>query len=69
MKLSVLTLFILMCAYGLLNAQDKAQYVPRLPQKIMSNEWYKNQSDLWEKEIKNNPQNTTAWFNYFKASR
>jgi hypothetical protein len=69
MKLTSFALIFFMCIYVVLNAQDKALDVPRLTQIFMSNDWYKAQCDLWEKEINRNPQNTNAWFNYFKASR
>lgn len=35
----------------------------------MGVEWYKEQMELWKKEVEANPQNGEAWLNYFKAGR
>lgn len=32
-------------------------------------EWYKEQMELWKKEVEANPTNGEAWLNYFKAGR
>lgn len=31
--------------------------------------WYKEQSKLWQQRMNENPNDQTAWFNYFKANR
>lgn len=35
----------------------------------MELEWYKEQMELWRKEVEANPTNGEAWLNYFKAGR
>lgn len=51
-----------------LHAQSP-QKVYRITQEYYSNDWYKIQSELWEKEIEKNPQNAEAWENYYYANR
>lgn len=31
--------------------------------------WYKQQADLWKKEIDKDPKNGDAWYNYYRANR
>ncbi len=45
------------------------QPVPRLAYRPMPNDWYLQQARLWEAEVKKNPQNARAWYNYYFASR
>ncbi len=48
---------------------ESPQKVYRITQDYYSNDWYKTQSELWEKEIEKNPQNAAAWENYYYANR
>ncbi|MBN1482152.1 hypothetical protein EH223_07840 [candidate division KSB1 bacterium] len=48
---------------------ESPQKVYRITQEYYTNDWYKKQSELWKKEIEKNPQNATAWENYYYANR
>lgn len=50
-------------------AEAKPETVPGLTQMHMSTEWYREQAALWKQVAEREPQNGTAWLNYFKASR
>ncbi len=48
---------------------QKPEKVYSIVKELKSEEWYKTQSDLWEKETKKNKKNAEAWYNYFSANR
>lgn len=47
----------------------KPEKVYRIVYVQKSNEWYKQQAELWKKEIDKNPNNPEAWYNYYNANR
>ena len=64
------TVFIILLALF----QKEAQAQQLLPVKKITVEyhdstWYKNQKELWQKEISKNKKNESSWLNYFMASR
>ena len=63
---TILCFFIFIRA-GLSRDQTQTVYSIRIVQH--DNAWYLNQMNLWEKEIKKNPKNADAWYNYYKAIR
>jgi tetratricopeptide (TPR) repeat protein len=52
-----------------MKAEAKPESVPGYTQMQMSTDWYREQAALWKQVIEREPQNGTAWLNYFKASR
>ena len=60
--------FFLSCHMGE-SGETKPQKVYRIVYEQQSNEWYKTQAELWNKEIDKNPQNAEAWHNYYNANR
>lgn len=47
----------------------KAQKVYRITYEQETNDWYKQQAKLWQKEIEKNPASEEAWYNYYNANR
>jgi hypothetical protein len=47
----------------------KPEKVYRIVYVQKSNEWYKQQAEVWKKEIDKNPNNPEAWYNYYNANR
>ena len=67
-----LTLVFIFGSCQINNSQAKTpkpQKVYRITQEFESNEWYKEQSELWKKEIDKNPASEEAWYNYYNANR
>ena len=63
-----LVVLILACTSGQ-GKQPQAEKVYRIVYEMRSNDWYKQQADLWKQEIERNPQNAQAWYNYYNANR
>ena len=59
---------LLACNLGQ-SQQAKPEKVYRIVYEIRSNDWYKQQAELWKKEIERNPKNADAWHNYYNANR
>ena len=66
--LIVFMILLFSCNLGQ-SQQAKPEKVYRIVYEIKSNDWYKQQADLWKKEIKKNPKNAEAWHNYYNANR
>jgi hypothetical protein len=73
MSIKFLNLFIIVLVLSFLSLfssnPEKPEKVYRLCYTQKSQEWYKNQAELWKKEVKNNPQNERGWYYYFFAIR
>jgi len=54
---------------NLLRATDTPEKVYRITYVQKPNEWYKNQSALWEKVLQRDKSNEEAWMNLYKAQR
>ena len=54
---------------GLNCVGQKPEKVYSITKELNEESLYKTQSDLWEKEIKKNKKNATAWYNYYAANR
>lgn len=68
MKKIVLIIIAITINFSLLNAQEPEQVYP-ITKIHKSHEWYKNQAELWWKELEKNKKNENAWYNYFLANR
>ena len=68
MKLFSLTFFVFLFSTFSLGAQtcEPIQSITRVQKSF---DYYFEQSVLWEREVKKNPENNNAWLNYFLAAR
>lgn len=66
--LNVLFIIVLACNNGQ-TKQAKPEKVYRIVYESKSNAWYKQQAELWKKELENDPGNPDAWYNYYNANR
>ncbi len=65
-----LLLSALLCTMFLLSGYStERQTVYSLVKQRQTVEWYQEQASLWEKYVKQNPQNGEAWLNYYTATR
>jgi len=64
----IVVVLILACTTGQ-GKQPQPEKVYRIVYEAKSNEWYKEQAELWKKEIERNSKNTEAWYNYYNANR
>ena len=72
LKISMILFCIIALVLSCQNSQSsetKPQKVYRIVYEQQSNDWYKNQAELWKNEIDKNPQNAKAWHNYYNAVR
>jgi len=73
MKKMILMLNILIAcgviATVLVAQEMKPQKVLRIVYEIKPDNWYREQANLWKKEIDKNPKNAEAWHNYYNAVR
>ena len=64
----ILTIFLLFM-FSLNTAAQKPEQVYRIIYQQNSNEWYRQQSILWQQEIEKDRSNAAAWMNYYYANR
>ncbi|NIW78209.1 MAG: hypothetical protein GWN16_01565, partial [Calditrichae bacterium] len=62
----MLVLLSLLFAEGGKAMPEKVDFIRKVGFK--GADWYREQANLWKKEIEKNPQNKDAWFNYYLAS-
>lgn len=68
--LSTIFLLILISSIHPLFAQKmEPEKVDRIVYSQKSDEWYRQQAELWQTEISKNPKNSTAWHNFYNAVR
>ncbi len=60
--------FLLFTACGVLLAQRPEKVTP-LSKTLHSIEWFKKQSNLWQRKISSSPRDAEAWENYYMAER
>ena len=72
---TMVSLLIALLAFSSCNADSrttdemKPQKVYRIVYEMRSNDWYKQQAELWKKEIEKNPASEEAWYNFYNANR
>lgn len=69
MKNKIALLLIFLLGLQFVFAKEELKEVPRLVYIAKSVDWYKTQANLWQKELKKDPYNSQAWYNYYKAYR
>lgn len=50
-------------------SQEKPQQIKGIAESDYTNDWYKKQMGLWQKEVQKDQNNAEAWYNYFRATR
>jgi len=65
----LLVLFIIVFLINVDSFAQEPEKVYRYCYTQESKEWYEEQARIWELEIKNQPDNTDAWYNYYFANR
>jgi len=65
----LLVLFIIVFLINVDSFAQEPEKVYRYCYTQESKEWYEEQARIWELEIKNQPNNTDAWYNYYFANR
>ncbi len=68
-KVSLIIMVLILACTISQGKQPQPEKVYRIVYEIKSNDWYKEQAELWKKEIEKNPQNREAWYNYYNANR
>lgn len=68
MKISFVFFFWLLTVSTILG-QSAPQSIPRLTERHYPHEWYDEQVKAWEQVVTKEPQNTPAWFEFYKALR
>ena len=68
---AVLIIFIILINQTIFcqSQSAKPEKVYRIVYVQKPDEWYQQQAKLWEQEIKKNPKNSEAWYNYYNAVR
>ena len=63
-------IIMILCSFQTIWGQTtKPEKVLRIVYESHPNEWYLEQAKLWKKELDINPNNPTAWYNYYNANR
>ena len=69
MKVAIIALLIFITSFSNGYSVEQAEEVPRLVYEAKSTDWYKNQAELWKKQVDSDPKDSNAWYNYYKAYR
>ncbi len=67
MKKIFYSLIIALCVFNIKAQELKKVY--SIVKEMQDEDWYKNQKDLWIKEIDKDSKNAVAWENYYNATR